>query len=810
MVETDYATAEIRGLAFISGCKDLIRLMTEPDRQFGYLKSNPKTEIRLGYGETCGIPPENQDPKFVMAHKVDGEWVKITEEDLLRDENGEIIHPEKTDLHWSIVELLKGTPREMMSKKMDRDAKGKVANFSCIAKNAVISTDSGPVHIHEINTGHKLWDGVDFVPHEGLIKQGKRIVIQYQGLRATPEHIVWTREGKPICLFDALVGNMEILGVDTGEHVRLHLESPYCRESPEGLACARRMQEVRSAFNEVATQFESRQSNEVSLYSAREIQGHAGNHVGDTMACNVSKVLQGQPRLKPQLQGTGNRSKVHQRGLHSVGIKNLAGRNLLGERLRQDRQRRALRILQSKAGKSRVEFEEHADIQEITNLSGREIQGTTPRLRLHPEPCTQSNCDGQKGIRNTPDVPGCLSKRTDGPAEGPEKETAFSTSTAYIGGVSCTTEHTSRVPGSMGSRCSKPGYVKTSVGSGDGCKAFRLLISFPSVAAQESALGLQSGIYLRIITDEDRGRNPEHVYLPFFEYNCKSQEVPGDASGYLVSESYTPDDKRGYDGRPAGFKIPKEIECEIVETYDILNAGPRRRFTADGIIVSNCAYGASPNSIERKIEADSGIKPEPGVGQGILDALYNRQPRAMEWLDEQQEIPRNCDHIFLASGRKRHWLGTNSKNTMDYKVWDALMSGQGREARNTPLQESVASTSAIASTRLLKFGRDNGLLGRPMVLLYDAIVTLCPDEEVPVWKKAHELFMYRSTVWRYEDRLLNYPIETEINRGWSSGEIKEGFPEFPENPRLRQIVEELDKEIAKYANDPSLGVINKN
>jgi uracil-DNA glycosylase family 4 len=222
------------------------------------------------------------------------------------------------------------------------------------------------------------------------------------------------------------------------------------------------------------------------------------------------------------------------------------------------------------------------------------------------------------------------------------------------------------------------------------------------------------------------------------------------------------------------------------------------------------AYGASGNSLERKIEADTGAKPNPGDGQGILDALQERQPVATAYLEEQQELPKSEDHLRLASGRIRHWLGTHSRKTMDPRVWDALMSAQGRECRNTPLQESVASTSAIAAQNLLHFGITRGLIGRPMVLLYDAVVTLCPIAEVNIWQKAHELFMFRKVVWDYDGRYLNYPIETEINRSWSSGKLDdEALKEITTPKELEHLEDELEAMIGYYKKNMAEAVINK-
>ena len=38
----------------------------------------------------------------------------------------------------------------------------------------------------------KLWDGIEYVPHGGIVFKGERNVIEYAGLTATPDHKVWS------------------------------------------------------------------------------------------------------------------------------------------------------------------------------------------------------------------------------------------------------------------------------------------------------------------------------------------------------------------------------------------------------------------------------------------------------------------------------------------------------------------------------------------------------------------------------------------------------------------------------------------
>ena len=69
--------------------------------------------------------------------------------------------------------------------------RGKVAELACIAEGSLVLTDKGLVPIEDVTLDMKLWDGEDWVSHEGVIYKGEREVIEYEGLTATPDHLVW-------------------------------------------------------------------------------------------------------------------------------------------------------------------------------------------------------------------------------------------------------------------------------------------------------------------------------------------------------------------------------------------------------------------------------------------------------------------------------------------------------------------------------------------------------------------------------------------------------------------------------------------
>lgn len=210
-----------------------------------------------------------------------------------------------------------------------------------------------------------------------------------------------------------------------------------------------------------------------------------------------------------------------------------------------------------------------------------------------------------------------------------------------------------------------------------------------------------------------------------------------------------------------------------VPTFDLLNAGPRHRFTCSGVLVSNSsAYGASPASLERKIESDTGVKPEPGVGQKGLDAIAARQPRASEFLEEMGNIPKTKGYYRAASGRICHCNVHSASSGVGWRTRNSIESALGRELRNYPMQESVGATSARACTYALEIYRKLGMRARPMTCLYDSLVTLCPLEERFVVARIHTVVMSEINTWTYEDeygkRVLQYGVDNEFNYRWST------------------------------------------
>lgn len=69
--------------------------------------------------------------------------------------------------------------------------KGKVATLACLPGSSRILTNRGLVPLRNVRISDKVWDGSRFTRHGGVVYRGRRRVMTYDGLTATPDHLTW-------------------------------------------------------------------------------------------------------------------------------------------------------------------------------------------------------------------------------------------------------------------------------------------------------------------------------------------------------------------------------------------------------------------------------------------------------------------------------------------------------------------------------------------------------------------------------------------------------------------------------------------
>lgn len=99
----------------------------------------------------------------------------------------------KKDLYIATASQMFGVP--IKDKKDPLRQKGKIADLACIAEGQLVLTDTGLVPIEEITLKHKVWDGKQWVAHDGLVYRGQREIVNVDGVVCTPDHLILTNQG---------------------------------------------------------------------------------------------------------------------------------------------------------------------------------------------------------------------------------------------------------------------------------------------------------------------------------------------------------------------------------------------------------------------------------------------------------------------------------------------------------------------------------------------------------------------------------------------------------------------------------------
>ncbi len=74
----------------------------------------------------------------------------------------------------------------------DQRQVGKVMELACFGPDTPVLTNTGVKSIGSITKGDLLWDGIQWVQHQGLIARGRRSTINLAGIEVTPDHLIKT------------------------------------------------------------------------------------------------------------------------------------------------------------------------------------------------------------------------------------------------------------------------------------------------------------------------------------------------------------------------------------------------------------------------------------------------------------------------------------------------------------------------------------------------------------------------------------------------------------------------------------------
>jgi DNA polymerase I-like protein with 3'-5' exonuclease and polymerase domains len=181
-------------------------------------------------------------------------------------------------------------------------------------------------------------------------------------------------------------------------------------------------------------------------------------------------------------------------------------------------------------------------------------------------------------------------------------------------------------------------------------------------------------------------------------------------------------------------------------------------------------YGASGTLIERQTYALTGVKPDPGTGDKIIEAYKSGFSLASTYLEERERDVEERGYFQSVSGRIRHspvklLQGLNDISRYEY---ESIVSSLKREFRNYPLQEIVAATMARAHAMLLDVLQDRSMKSRPMLLLYDALTVVGPLEERHDVKNLLQWAMSDANTWETPGGTLQFEVDIDHSFRWAT------------------------------------------
>jgi len=84
---------------------------------------------------------------------------------------------------------------KMLGEPVDELTWTKLYGGKCLAGDTEVLTDKGWVQLRGVTRAHRVWDGLQWVKHDGLIYQGRKATTIVNGVRMTPDHNVLTERG---------------------------------------------------------------------------------------------------------------------------------------------------------------------------------------------------------------------------------------------------------------------------------------------------------------------------------------------------------------------------------------------------------------------------------------------------------------------------------------------------------------------------------------------------------------------------------------------------------------------------------------
>jgi DNA polymerase-1 len=202
--------------------------------------------------------------------------------------------------------------------------------------------------------------------------------------------------------------------------------------------------------------------------------------------------------------------------------------------------------------------------------------------------------------------------------------------------------------------------------------------------------------------------------------------------------------------------------------FDILNAGPRRRFTVEGKLVSNC-YGATAIGLQAQLALSKLFWTEEECDD-FIERWFGLYPEVRAYMELQHYRARRYGYVWDLFGRIRRVPETHSALS-----W---IRSQGlRQAGNMPIQSTSAGQTKLVMGALEEdftnvYSDGAGAWVWPLLTIHDQLMVEADEDSAD---DIRDIMTHRfSTVMDDEatgERLFRVPVKSdgEILERWQKG-----------------------------------------
>lgn len=257
-----------------------------------------------------------------------------------------------------------------------------IAKRFCIAEGSLVLTPRGLVPIEQILNSDLLWDGVEWVSHDGVVYQGIKEVIEHDGLSATADHEVWTQDGRKSQLGEASSRGDLLARTGEGRNALRFVEDNITCLERWTLSLRRSgMFEVQDTAESVLGQSDVRQNKVMSKVLLR--QGRIADVAVRSNECSKSALHESELCKLGGLRQTRNSVQVRVSSCcDGMGAETLESRQVTSDG--QDRQQRSLR-----AWEHSLRDQSNEQHESTMHEAARVVDLQTGRVALQRETCLQ-------------------------------------------------------------------------------------------------------------------------------------------------------------------------------------------------------------------------------------------------------------------------------------------------------------------------------------------------------------------------------------------------------------------------------------